>query len=175
MKNYTLLLFFVFGILCTQAQVNAETIVNEFLLPSAGGVFRGFDFTTLESKIKETELTRPLMKYAFEDVEDNLNMTLGYDLNFKNTESNFAYIDYKLDLIGVYEVIATVYLETNQMAYDVFNQLNKHYTSKLGIGVLQSDGWTKFKGKLADDACEVWIFLDEDEYGKFVRYELIYM
>ena len=175
MKRIPLLLFILLSIISTQAQVNAESIVNDFLIPSAGGIFRGFDFGTLEDELDEMEKSRPFVEYAFEEVDEDLNLTIGYDLYFKDSDDNFAYIDYNVDLIGIYEVIAYVYLESDKAAYDVFNQFNKYYTNKLGVGTLESDGWTRFGGTYLEDPYDVWIYLDEDEEGKFVRYELVYM
>ena len=38
---------------------------------------------------------------------------------FDNDEDNFAYLDYNIDLIGIYEVIAEIYTESDKLAYDV--------------------------------------------------------
>lgn len=174
MKKITLFLFILFSAYGIQAQVNAESILNDFLIPSAGGVFRGYDFTTYEDVIDSMENTRQFIEFEFEDIDDDFNYTVGYNLYFKNSDVNYAYIDYTVDLIGLYEVIATIYLESDQAAIDVFNEFNKYYTKLLGVGTLQSDGWTKFDGKLEDDPFSIWIYLDEDETGKYFLYELAY-
>ena len=175
MRKLPLLLLFIFAAFGASAQVSAEKIVNDFLVPAAGGVFRGFDFETLEYDIMDLEDSRPNVEYNYEDYDEDLNMSLGYDLYFDADEDNFVYLDYKIDLIGIYEVIAEIYTESDKLAYDVFNQLNKYYSSKLGLGTLESDGWTSFDGNYLGDPYTVWIYVDEDEYGKYVRFELIYM
>lgn len=173
MKRITTFLFILFGAFSIQAQIDAELIINEFLLPSEEGVFRGFDFTSMEGDIEPMEESRPLITFSFEDIDDEFNLTLGYDLSFSGSEDNFAYIDYNIDLIGIYQVIASLYMASDAEAIDVYNQLNKYYATKLGLGTLESDGWTSFDGQIDANPYTVWIYLDEDEYGKYIRYELV--
>lgn len=126
------------------AQTTATKIVNMFLLPEKGEVFRGYDFYTLEDDINDAESKISSSEYSFDEIDDDLNMLLGYDINFD--EKNYAFIDYSLDLEGIYDIYSDIYLESEKMAREVYNELKKYYDKKLGNSSVDGDGWIIYKG-----------------------------
>lgn len=172
MKYLSTLLFALALTLAASAQVSSQTFFNELLLPNEGGVFRGYDFETLEDEIMEDEERRSNCTYNYEEIDSLLNMWLGYDLELDN--DNYAYIDYYIDLFGIIEIYTDIYPDSDKKAAEIFNLLNKHYTDKFGMGEVQSDGWTWFPGIYNGDEYDVWIILEEDDYGKYVSFDITY-
>lgn len=171
MKKVTVLLFLLAALPAMYAQVSARYMVEQLLLPSQGKVFRGFDFLSMEEDIQPTEEARYKVSEAYVDYDSVYNMYIGYDIDFD--DNNYIELDYFLDLEGMAEVYANIYPDSDQKAADIFNELNSYYSGKCGRGGIQSDGWTKFDCSYEGDEYAIWIYLDEDEYGKFVKFELI--
>lgn len=127
------------------AQTTATKIVNAFLLPEKGEVFRGYDFYTLEDEINDAEDNISNSEYSFDEIDDDLNMLLGYDIYFD--ENNYAYIDYSLDLEGIYDIYSDIYLDSEKMAREVYNELKNYFDKKIGNASVDSDGWIIYKGQ----------------------------
>ncbi|MCD8528944.1 MAG: hypothetical protein LRY27_03025 [Chitinophagales bacterium] len=165
-----ILLAFVLVSVSVQAQTSARTIVETFLLPTEGKVFRGFDFDSMEDEIQPKEEARYNVDTVFADVDTFGNMWLAYDVYADDI--NYIELDYYLDFYGMAEVYANIYTETSDLATEVFNQLNSYYTGKCGAGGLYEDGYTYFNCSYNDYNYSVWMKELEDSFGKYVSFEL---
>jgi hypothetical protein len=174
MKKISILFLLAIASVQAFAQVSAQKMVDDLLLKSRGGVFRGLEFTTYDSELDSIENYNGNVVLNYEDYsEDYEYKYVGYDLEYSTEE--YAYIDYVIDLTGMVEVYCEIYPATNTKATEVFNILKKHCDTKYGAGTAEDDGWISYEGEYLGDPFSVWIGLNgDDESGKYVSFELYY-
>lgn len=171
------ILLFAFSLVlgsCLYSQSSASTLLNKLILPSSGGIFRGVDFYMMEDEVAALEESRFNVTFSYDDIDEEYYYYVGYDLALD--ESNFAYLDYVIDLFGVVEIYADVYTDNNKLALDFYNEINAYYTKLLGVGTQDADGWVLFEGQYEEDLFDLYIKLQkDDEYGDFVSLEIYYV
>lgn len=153
------------------SQTASQKIVNQLLLPDRGAIFRGYDFYTMEDEIEEFEETVSISEYIYEDIDDDLNLYLGYEFNFD--EVNYATVDNFIDLDGIVEVTANIYTETPKLAIDVYHELEKFYTKALGNFEKDSEDWTTYKGTFEGLSYKVFFKVLSDDYGDYVGFDIL--